>query len=280
MAACTPWTRLAILFNPSMPYRVAHMLLASGLTVSFLISGLSAWRLLRGDTRPDAAATLRTGVTLAAVLIPLQVFVGDAHGLNTLEHQPAKIAAMEGVWHTERGAPLLLFAVPDEKQQVNHLELAIPHGASLILRHDSQGEIRGVADFPAGHPPVLPLFYAFRVMVGMALLMLAVSWFGAWRMRRGALPPRLWLRRDGGDDFCRMDRDACRLVRHRDRSAAVAGLRCAAHCGCRYGQADPHRHQPLLVPDDVCRADRGLHQRAVLHGAQGWRAAVAAFSGR
>ncbi len=185
---------LAIVFNPSMPWRTVHMLLASGLTVSFLISGLSAWRLLRGDTRADAIATLRTGVRLAAVLIPLQIMAGDFHGLNTLEHQPAKIAAMEGVWRTERGAPLLLFAVPDEEQRLNRFEVAIPRGASLILRHSVDGEIQGLDDFPDGHPPVKPVFYAFRVMVGMGLLMLAVSWFGAWRLRGGGAPPRFWLR--------------------------------------------------------------------------------------
>jgi cytochrome d ubiquinol oxidase subunit I len=133
-------------------------------------------------------------VRLAAVLIPLQIMVGDFHGLNTLEHQPAKIAAMEGVWRTERGAPLLLFAVPDEKQRQNHFAVAIPRGASLILRHSVDGEIQGLDDFPDAHPPVKPVFYAFRVMVGMGLLMLAVSWFGAWRLHGGRAPPHLWLR--------------------------------------------------------------------------------------
>jgi cytochrome bd ubiquinol oxidase subunit I len=185
---------LAIVFNPSMPWRVMHMLLASGLTVSFLIAGLSAWRLLRGDARRDAQLALRTGVRLAAVLIPLQIVVGDFHGLNTLEHQPAKIAAMEGAWRTERGAPLLLFAVPDEEQRMNHFEIGIPSGASLILRHSADGEIQGLDDFPNAHPPVKPVFYAFRVMVGMGLLMLAASWFGAWSLRGGREPPRPWLR--------------------------------------------------------------------------------------
>jgi cytochrome d ubiquinol oxidase subunit I len=185
---------LAIVFNPSMPYRVAHMLLASGLTVAFLVSGLSAWRLLRGNARPDAKVALRTGVWLAAVLIPLQIAVGDLHGLNTLEHQPAKIAAMEGVWHTERGAPLLLFAWPDEAGSRNDYALGIPRGASLILRHAFEGEIQGLDQFPGAHPPVAPLFFAFRAMVGMGLLMLLVSWTGAWQMRGGGTPGRGWLR--------------------------------------------------------------------------------------
>lgn len=188
----TDW--LAILFNPSMPYRVVHMLLASGLTVAFLLAGLSAWRKLRGDDRPDVALTLRTGTVLAAVLIPIQIAVGDMHGLNTLEYQPEKIAAMEGVWNTERGAPLLLFAWPDEQARTNRAEIGIPRGASLILRHDAEAEIRGLNEFPNAHPPVKPLFFGFRVMVGVGLLMLAVSWLGSWWTRGGRTPPRLWLR--------------------------------------------------------------------------------------
>jgi len=191
-AHATDWS--AILFNPSMPWRIAHMLIASGLTVAFLIAGLSAWRVLRGDTRPDARVALRTAVRLAAVLIPLQIVVGDFHGLNTLEHQPAKIAAMEGVWKTERGAPLLLFAWPDEEQQRNRFAVGIPRGASLILHHDPDAEIRGLEEFPDAHPPVKPVFFGFRVMVGVGLLMLAASWLGAWWLRGNREPPRSWLR--------------------------------------------------------------------------------------
>jgi cytochrome d ubiquinol oxidase subunit I len=102
-----------------MPYRLTHMLLASGLTVSFLIAGVSSYRWLRGDPAAAVLKALKTGVTLAALLIPVQIFMGDMHGLNTLQHQPAKIAAMEGVWHTERSAPLLLFALPDEATRTN-----------------------------------------------------------------------------------------------------------------------------------------------------------------
>lgn len=192
VAHATDW--LAILFNPSMPWRVLHMLLASGLTVAFLIAGISAWRMLRGQAQADARPSLMTAVKLAAVLIPLQILVGDMHGLNTLEHQPAKIAAMEGVWETERAAPLLLFAIPDEKERRNLFEVGIPGGASLILRHEVQGEIQGLNEFPGAHPPVRPVFFAFRVMVAVGILMLAVSWLGLWWMRGGREPPRRWLR--------------------------------------------------------------------------------------
>jgi cytochrome d ubiquinol oxidase subunit I len=182
---------LAVIFNPSFPYRFAHMLLASALTCAFLLIGLSAWQVLRGVGQRSAARVLRVGLTLAAVLIPVQIVVGDMHGLNTLEHQPAKIAAMEGVWETERGAPLLLFAVPDATARKNHFEIAIPNGASLILTHKADGEIRGLNDFPGAHPPPLPMFFAFRIMVGMGMLMLATSWLGWWLYRRTKWQPTM-----------------------------------------------------------------------------------------
>jgi len=147
-----------VIFNPSFPYRFTHMLLASTLTCAFLLAGLSAWQLLRGVGQRAAPRVLRVGLTLAALLIPVQIFVGDAHGLNTLEHQPAKIAAMEGVWETERGAPLLLFAIPDQETRSNHFEIKVPKAASLILTHDPDGEIKGLNSFGDAHPPAPPLF--------------------------------------------------------------------------------------------------------------------------
>ena len=173
-----------VIFNPSFPYRFAHMLLASTLTCAFLLAGVSAWQLLRGVAARSAPRVLRVGLTLGALAIPLQIAVGDAHGLNTRRYQPAKIAAMEGVWDTERGAPLLLFAVPDAERRTNHLEIRVPRLASLILTHELDGEIQGMNDFRDRHPPPLPLFFAFRVMVGMGVLMLAASWSGWWLCRR------------------------------------------------------------------------------------------------
>ncbi|MEO8057374.1 MAG: cytochrome ubiquinol oxidase subunit I [Burkholderiales bacterium] len=190
---------LDVIFNPSFPYRLTHMLLASALTCAFLLIGLSAWQVLRGVAQRSAPRVLRVGLTLAAIVIPVQIMVGDAHGLNTLEHQPAKIAAMEGVWETERGAPLLLFAIPDKETRSNHFEIKVPKLASLILTHDLDGEIKGLNSFGDKHPPPLPLFFAFRIMVGVGLLMLATSWLGWWLYRRAkwqpALLPRalLWL---------------------------------------------------------------------------------------
>ncbi len=184
----------AIIFTPSMPYRLSHMLLASGLTVSFLIAGLSAYRWLRGDRAGSVMVALKSAVRIAAVLIPIQIFVGDLHGLNTLEHQPAKVAAMEANWETRSNVPLILFAWPDEAARTNHFEISIPDGASLILAHDPDGVVPGLNDFEGKHPPVAPVFWGFRIMVGIGLLMLAVSWWGAWTLwRRGDASP--WLAR-------------------------------------------------------------------------------------
>ncbi|MFN9744577.1 MAG: cytochrome ubiquinol oxidase subunit I [Betaproteobacteria bacterium] len=178
----TSW--LEVVFNPSFPYRLTHMLLASGLTMSFLVAGVAAWQLLKNKANASTGKSLRFGLTVGAALIPLQILAGDFHGLNTLQHQPAKVAAMEGIWETQRGAPLLLFAVPDEQARSNHLEIGIPKGAALILKHDPDGELQGLNDFKGAHPPVAPVFYAFRIMVGTGLLMLLVSWAGVWMLRR------------------------------------------------------------------------------------------------
>jgi cytochrome d ubiquinol oxidase subunit I len=183
----------AVIFNPSFPYRLTHMLLACGITAAFLIAGLSAWRLLKA--RGDAAAlrTLRLGVHLAALLVPLQVLVGDLHGLNTLKHQPDKIAAMEALWQTEKGAALTLFAIPNEKERRNDFAVEVPKVLSLILVHDLDGEVKGLNEFKE-HAPVAPVFFAFRIMVGMGVLMLALAWFGTWSLRNGRQPgtPLLW----------------------------------------------------------------------------------------
>lgn len=190
-AHVTSW--LEVIFNPSFPYRMTHMLLASGLTVAFLLTGLSAYRWLKGDRGATVQASLRTGLYVAALLIPLQIVVGDMHGLNTLQHQPAKLAAMEGLWETQKGAPAVLFALPDQATQSNRYEVAIPKLASLYLTHDWDGEIKGLKDFGQEHPPVAPVFWAFRTMVGVGLLMLAVSWLGVWQVRKRGL--QTWLAR-------------------------------------------------------------------------------------
>jgi cytochrome bd ubiquinol oxidase subunit I len=183
---------LEVIFNPSFPYRFTHMLIASGLTASFVIAGLSAWRLLKALGDKGALSTLRTAAFVAAILAPLQVLVGDLHGLNTLEHQPAKIAAMEAIWTTGKGVPLVLFAIPNETTKRNDYAIEIPRGASLVLRHDADAEVQGLDAFAPHTPPVAPVFFSFRLMVGMGMAMLGLAWLGSWLMRKGRAPPR-WL---------------------------------------------------------------------------------------
>ncbi len=187
----TDW--MAIIFNPSMPYRLVHMLLASVLTMSFLVAGISALRWLWGDRSEAVARTMRVATMLAAITIPVQIFAGDMHGLNTLEHQPAKVAAMEANWETGTRVPLVLFGFPNEETRQNDAEIGIPGLASFVLTHDINGEVPGLNDFVTAdgevlHPPVAPLFFGFRIMVGTGLLMLAVSWFAVWRLRKHGEP--------------------------------------------------------------------------------------------
>jgi cytochrome d ubiquinol oxidase subunit I len=177
-----------VIFNPSFPYRLTHMLLASGITASFLVAGLSAWRLLASPRDEAALGTLRLGARIAAVLVPLQMFAGDLHGLNTREHQPAKIAALEALWHTERGAALTLIGIPNERERRTDFALTIPKAASLILAHDADAELKGLDAFEH-HPPVAPVFFAFRLMVGVGVLMLLLAWGSQFWLRA---PPR-WL---------------------------------------------------------------------------------------
>jgi cytochrome d ubiquinol oxidase subunit I len=167
------------------------------------LAGLSAFRWLIGDRSDGVRATLKTGMTIGAVLIPLQILAGDFHGLNTLEHQPQKVAAMEGNWETGPNVPLVLFAIPNEETRSNDFEIGIPNGASLILKHSPDGVVPGLNDFVAEdgtvqHPPVAPVFYSFRIMVATGMAMLLLSWaslFFMARKKRGVegLPkPLLW----------------------------------------------------------------------------------------
>ncbi len=182
---------MEIVFNPSMPYRFAHMMTASFLTVFFLLAGLSAYRYLQGGRTQANKAILKFGIVAAALVTPIQIFLGDLHGLNTLKYQPAKLAAMEGIWETGNGVPAVLFAIPDEKSQSNRFEIAIPKLASFYLTHDWNGEVKGLKDFDKT-PPVKPVFFAFRIMVGIGVLMLLMSWYGWWKMRNQQDLPR-WL---------------------------------------------------------------------------------------
>jgi cytochrome d ubiquinol oxidase subunit I len=179
-----------VIFNPSFPYRLIHMLLASGLTAAFLIAGVSAFQLLRNHAHQPAWRMFRTGTAVGAVLIPIQIAVGDLHGLNTLEHQPAKIAAIEGIWTSGARVPLVLLGWPNPEQRRNDYAVEIPGGASFILRHDWNAELQGLDRFADEHPPVRPVFFAFRVMVGTGVLMFLLSWLASgYLLAKRRIPP-------------------------------------------------------------------------------------------
>ncbi len=188
-----PVSWLEIIFNPSFPYRFAHMFTAAFLTTSLVVAAVGARYLLAGRFVEEAKTMLRMGVGMVAILAPLQLFIGDAHGLNTAEHQPVKVAAMEAHWDSSKPADLVLFAWPDDAAETNHFELSIPNAASLIITHDTQGLFKGLKDFaPADRPPVKPVFFAFRIMVGLGLLMIAAGLVGAFLWWRGALFETRW----------------------------------------------------------------------------------------
>ena len=172
----------AIVFNPSMPYRLAHMMTAAFITVAFLLAGISAYRQLRGSKSLANRSVLKMAITTAAVLMPIQIALGDLHGLNTLQYQPAKLAAMEGIWDSGQGVPAVIFAIPDQKTQSNLYEISVPKLASFYLTHDWDGEVKGLKDFANKTPPVAPVFFAFRIMVGVGMLMLLVSWLARWQI--------------------------------------------------------------------------------------------------
>lgn len=166
----TDW--LEIIFNPSFPYRLMHMVTAAYLTTAFAVGGVGAFYLWRGIHVKHAKVMFGMAMIMAVFVAPLQIFLGDLHGLNTLEHQPVKVAAMEGIWETQKGAPLKLFGWPDETQEKTLYSVNIPKGASLILTHDLNGEVKGLKEWPKSErPPVAWVFWSFRVMVGLGVLM-------------------------------------------------------------------------------------------------------------
>jgi cytochrome d ubiquinol oxidase subunit I len=169
------------------------MVTGAYLSTAFVVGGVGAFYLWNKRHIPEARIMLGMATIMAALVAPAQVLIGDMHGLNTLKYQPAKVAAMEGLWETEKGVPMLLFAVPDENERKNHFEIGIPKGASLILTHDLNGEIKGLNEFEGKTPPVMPVFYAFRVMVGLGMLMVLIGWSSAVQYFRGKLFETRWL---------------------------------------------------------------------------------------
>ena len=191
-----PVSWFEVIFNPSFPYRFAHMLNAAYLTTAFVVIAVGARYLLAGRYVEEARIMLRMGIGLAAILAPLQLFIGDQHGLNTLKHQPIKIAAMEGHWDGSKPGDFHIFAWPDAKAEKNHFEISIPRGSSLILTHDPNGLFPGLTSVPPqDRPPLLNVFFGFRIMLAVGSFMIAAALFGAWLMWRGRLFDTRWFLR-------------------------------------------------------------------------------------
>ena len=183
-----PESWLAVIFNPSFPYRLVHMTLAAYLTTAFVVGGVGAYHLLRDSTDKDARKMFSMAMWMATLVAPLQIMAGDAHGLNTLEHQPIKVAAMEGHWHRQKGAAFLVLAWPDQDRAENLFELGIPKASALVLTHSLDGETPGLRDVPPeDRPPVMIVFWAFRLMILIGTLMLAVGVVSLWLRWRGRL---------------------------------------------------------------------------------------------
>jgi cytochrome d ubiquinol oxidase subunit I len=179
---------IAVIFNPSFPYRLAHTVTGFFLTTAFAVLGATAWHLKQGRHVPESRAVIGMTVVFVAIFVPVQIIAGDLHGINTLHHQPIKVAAMEGLWTTQSRAPAVLFAVPDEQAERNRFEVSIPALASIYLAHSPDAVITGLKDAPrSDRPPVAPVFFAFRIMVGIGVLMLAMAMWGLWLRWRGTL---------------------------------------------------------------------------------------------
>ncbi len=174
-----PTSWLEIIFNPSFPYRFVHMVTAAYLTTAFTVGGIGAYYLWRRRHIAHARVIFGMATIMAVSVAPLQILFGDLHGLNTFEHQPTKLAAIEGLWETHRGAPLVLFAWPDQEAEMNRFAIEIPLVSSLILTHSLDGEVKGLKEWPADErPPVAPVFWSFKVMVGIGSLMALTGLMG------------------------------------------------------------------------------------------------------
>ncbi|WOJ94738.1 cytochrome ubiquinol oxidase subunit I [Congregibacter variabilis] len=187
---------MTIIFNPSFPYRLIHMTLASYLTVSFVVGAVGAWHLLRDKSNAEARKMFSMAMWMATFVAPIQIFSGDLHGLNTLEHQPIKVAAMEGHWHRQTGAPFLIAAWPDSKNERNSFEIGIPYASAIVLTHEINGETPGLTDSPASdRPPVGMVFWSFRVMILVGTLMALIGMYSVWLRWKGRLYETRWFKK-------------------------------------------------------------------------------------
>ncbi|MEQ1107276.1 cytochrome ubiquinol oxidase subunit I [Acinetobacter seifertii] len=193
-----PQDWFAIVFNPSFPYRLAHMAIAAFMVAALLVAGTAAWHLIKGRRDELIKKSFSMALWLILILAPVQIFVGDAHGLNTLEHQPAKLAAMEGHWETNHneGMPLYLFGIPDMQEERTKYAISIPNLGSLILTHSKDGSVKGLKDFvPEDRPNSTVVFWSFRIMVGLGMLMLLLALTGLWLRKTGKLYESKWFHR-------------------------------------------------------------------------------------
>ncbi len=191
-----PTSWLHIIFNPSVFVRFPHMILASYLSVAFVVGATGAWHLLRDRTNPRARLMFSMAMWMAAIVAPAQIAMGDIHGLNTLEHQPAKIAAMEGSWVSRDGAPLTLFGLPNMQTETTDYAIEVPHLSSLILTHSWNGRVPGLKDFPReDRPNAAVVFWSFRIMVGIGFAMLGIGAWSLWARHRRRLYESTWLQR-------------------------------------------------------------------------------------
>ena len=183
-----PTSMFDVIFTPSFPYRLTHTVIAFVVTTAFVILGVGAYYLRHDRFPAESKIMVRMSLAFLGIMVPLQILVGDLHGLNSLEHQPTKVAAMEGLWETGRGVPASLFAIPDQKAETNHFEITIPKLASIYLTHDINGEVKGLKEWPKGdRPPVAIVYFAFRIMVGIGILMLLTVYTGLVLWKRGKL---------------------------------------------------------------------------------------------
>lgn len=184
---------MQVLFNPSFPLRYLHMITAGLMASSFFIMGLSAYRLLRNKGDKVARTGMHIGITAALIFSIAQFIIGDLHGLNVLQHQPMKIAALEGQWETEKGASFKIFAIPDKENETNRYEFEIPYALSLVLKHDINAEIKGLKELPPKERPNVSVsFFSFRIMIAMAILMLITALIGIWLRRRHDIETKRW----------------------------------------------------------------------------------------
>jgi cytochrome d ubiquinol oxidase subunit I len=188
-----PTSMFEVIFTPSFPYRLTHTVSAFLVTTGFVILAVGAYYLRHGRALAESRVMVRMALLFLAVMVPTQIFIGDLHGLNSLKYQPAKVAAMEGLWETGRGVAASLFAIPDEEAEMNHFEIAIPKLASLYLTHELDGEVKGLKEWPReDRPPVAIVYFAFRIMVGIGFFMLFVVATGLFLWKRGKLFETQW----------------------------------------------------------------------------------------